>query len=157
MKMKTIVIKVDVPEDMTEREYYEKVTEAQDFLNNKYKTRRFRFGFFEASLNNEDKESLKNMLHPEDPDEDYETQVKKILRILESGGSVTSMESFGKFKITRLSAAIYTIRRKLLIPVEGVFEVNPDSGKRYKRYFICRDALKCRGVLTENKKLHNRK
>jgi len=68
--------------------------------------------------------------------DDYETQARIVLKHLQSGKGITSIESFSKWKITRLSAVIFVIQRKMLIPVNSVWEKNETSGKRYKRFFL---------------------
>lgn len=40
------------------------------------------------------------------------TQIQMVLDVLKSGDSITSMEAFNEFGITRLSSIIYDLRKK---------------------------------------------
>lgn len=47
-----------------------------------------------------------------------DTQVKQVLRRMQETGSISSMEAFTEFCITRLAAVIHIIRHSLGIDVE---------------------------------------
>lgn len=64
------------------------------------------------------------------------TQTQAVLDVLKSGDSISSMEAFSEFGITRLSAIIFRLRQKGYdIDSEDVETTNRFGGKvRYARY-----------------------
>ena len=63
-----------------------------------------------------------------------ETQEEIVLNHLREYGSITSIEAFGVYAITRLSAVIFNLREDGYdIPM--TFETSK-NGKRYGRYFL---------------------
>jgi len=136
--MRKVIVSLSVPDDMPDNTVSICLKDGEKWLNDTFKKFSFKFDFFDATAVLAQDEKMR---HDAAEGDDYETQVNTILNILLKGGSITSMESFSKKKITRLSAAIHVIRHKLLIPVDGIFEKNEVSKKRYKRYFIAPENL----------------
>ena len=67
--------------------------------------------------------------------EKMETQEKIVLNYLEKNGSITSLEAFKKFYITRLSAVIFNLKAKGY-EIDKVYETNKRTKKHYARYFL---------------------
>lgn len=61
------------------------------------------------------------------------SQNKIILGHLQRHGSITSLEAFKKYEITRISARIYDLRKKGY-DIQLLWETNPNTGTRYGRY-----------------------
>jgi len=66
------------------------------------------------------------------------TQTNEILSHLESGKSISTIEAFEIYKITRLSEYIRHLRNDLGYQVLDKWET-PPSGKKYKRYWLSAD------------------
>lgn len=64
---------------------------------------------------------------------DILSQNKIILGHLQRHGSITSMDAFKKYEITRISARIYDLREKGY-NIQLLWETNPNTGTRYGRY-----------------------
>ena len=66
------------------------------------------------------------------------TQYQMVMRHLETNGSITSMEAFDKYGITRLSAVVFTLKERGA-PIERVLEegLNRYGEKsQYARYYL---------------------
>lgn len=61
-----------------------------------------------------------------------ETKIKKVLEYLKSGNTITSMEAFRLFNVTRLSAIIFCLRKRGYT-IASHAEYTAD-GARYARY-----------------------
>jgi hypothetical protein len=70
----------------------------------------------------------------------YRSQALIVQEHMEKHGSITSMEAFRLYDITRLSAAIFVLRRSG-VDVGATIEVSNKSGrnKYFKRYFIIKE------------------
>lgn len=62
------------------------------------------------------------------------TQATIVRRWLEAGNSITSYESFLKWRITRLSAVIYILIHHDGLNITGEMQRNPTTNKCYKQY-----------------------
>lgn len=62
------------------------------------------------------------------------SQCNMILKLLQSGGSVTSYEAYAKFGITQLGARIKELEERGIV-IGRVWEQTPNH-RRYKRYFL---------------------
>jgi len=116
--------------DEVKRNTIRGILNAASKMVNEYYHGSFKFSLFE--IPKLDKQRVDAAIGQDD----YETQARIVLKHLQAGKSITSIESFSKWKITRLSAVIFVIQRKMLIPVNSVWEKNETSGKRYKRFFL---------------------
>lgn len=56
------------------------------------------------------------------------------------GNSISSIEAFNRFKVTRLSAIIHTMKHRDHIEVDSATETSAD-GARYSRYWVNREWL----------------
>ena len=63
------------------------------------------------------------------------TQEDEVLNHLKKHGSITSMTAFRLYDITRLSAKIFTLRKRGY-EIETLRETSPISGKTYGRYIL---------------------
>lgn len=64
---------------------------------------------------------------------------EKILKHLEKFGSITSIEAFEQYKVTRLSAVIFELRKAHVITDVWEKTVNADKEKsHYKRFIYCK-------------------
>lgn len=61
------------------------------------------------------------------------SQNQLILGHLQKYGSITSMDAFKKYDITRISARIYDLRERGY-DIQLTWETNPNTGTRYGRY-----------------------
>lgn len=124
-----IVVKLTCNDDV-KRNSIRGILSAASKMVNEYYHGNFKFSLFE--IPKLDKQRVDAAIGQDD----YETQARIVLKHLQAGKSITSIESFSKWKVTRLSAVIFVIQRKMLIPVNSVWEKNETSGKRYKRFFL---------------------
>ena len=60
------------------------------------------------------------------------THAQTVLRHLYEEGSITSMEAFYRYSITRLSASIFELR-EAGVPIETIMRTS-ETGKRYGEY-----------------------
>lgn len=73
--------------------------------------------------------------------ENHSTQLQIVRTHLLSGGSITSMEAFLEFWITRLSAIIHILRKKEKLPIETIRKLG-NGNKWWGEYRIPPDKLK---------------
>ena len=64
----------------------------------------------------------------------YIRQTDIILNHLRKQKSITSIEAFELYRITRLSAAIFTLRQQYNIV--GIRETNPETETKFCRYVL---------------------
>lgn len=64
------------------------------------------------------------------------TQEQIVLNHLRKYGSITSMDAFSKYQITRLSSAIHILRHKHGYKISMTYETSKKYGKPYGRYFL---------------------
>lgn len=69
-----------------------------------------------------------------------ESKTEKVLNHLKRNGSITSLEAIYKYKATRLSAIIYTLRHGKGYNINNNWEKASD-GTRYVRYHLIEDGL----------------
>lgn len=63
------------------------------------------------------------------------TQTNEILSHLKSGKSISTIEAFELYRITRLAEYIRHLRNDLNLDVQDKWET-PPSGKKHKRYWL---------------------
>lgn len=65
------------------------------------------------------------------------THIERVLKHLNKKGSITSMDAFKRYGITRLSSIIHTLRNKYDIEtVEEVSKNRYGENTRYARYYF---------------------
>lgn len=69
---------------------------------------------------------------------EYETQKSIILHHLKKGLSITSLEAFLHYTITRLSAVIYDLRKEGY-DIQMTREYNEETGSTYGRYILIKE------------------
>lgn len=105
--MKTITVKINVPDDMPDETAYKYIVEAVDALNGiDFVNKRMSVDMNHVSVCLDNKGSK-------------ETQEQKVKRILESGQTITSDEAVNDFNIPRLSAVIYALKQKYDMNIFG--------------------------------------
>lgn len=105
--MKTITVKINVPDDMPDETAYKYAIEAVDALNGiDFVNKRMSVDMNHVSVCLDNKGSK-------------ETQEQKVKRILESGQTITSDEAVNDFNIPRLSAVIYALKQKYDMNIFG--------------------------------------
>lgn len=77
----------------------------------------------------------------------YETQKSIVLNHLKKGLSITSLEAFLHYTITRLSAIIYDLRQEGY-DIQSTRERNEETGTNYARYTLLRSKLWTEDELT---------
>ena len=68
----------------------------------------------------------------------YETQKSLVLEHLKKGLSITSLEAFLHYTITRLSAVIYDLRQEGY-DIQMTREHNEETGSNYGRYTLIKE------------------
>lgn len=104
--MKTITVKINVPDDMPDETAYKYVIGAFEKENEKHPEFRMSVDMNHVSVCLDNKGSK-------------ETQEQKVKRILESGQTITSDEAVNDFNIPRLSAVIYALKQKYDMNIFG--------------------------------------
>lgn len=120
--MKTITVKINVPDDMPDETAYKYVIEAVDALNGiDFVNKRMSVDMNHVSACLDNKGSK-------------ETQEQKVKRILESGQTITSEEAVNDFNIPRLSAVIYALKERYKMNI--VAERKMIAGKSLVAYVL---------------------
>lgn len=71
-----------------------------------------------------------------------DAQKLKILKFLRNSNSgITSWDAISTFRITRLAARISELKDDGNV-IETIMEQNDNSGKRYARYYLVKEAAK---------------
>ena len=97
--MKTITVKINVPDDMPDETAYKHIIEAVDALADASPEVRMSVDMNHVSVCLDNKGGK-------------ESQEQKVKRILESGQAITSDEAVHDFNIPRLSAVIYSLKKR---------------------------------------------
>lgn len=69
-----------------------------------------------------------------------QTKYDKVRQHLLDGNTISSIEAFNLFKVTRLSAIIHTMRHRDNIRIDSKTEQSAD-GAYYSRYWVNKDYL----------------
>ncbi|TID11741.1 hypothetical protein JO83_12970 [Avibacterium paragallinarum] len=69
-----------------------------------------------------------------------QSQCKKILAYLKTGKKITALEALNRFGCMRLSARILDLREQGY-PITDEMMKDPNSGKRYKAYWLAENVL----------------
>ena len=69
-----------------------------------------------------------------------QTKYDKVRQHLLDGNTISSIEAFNLFKVTRLSAIIHTMRHRDNIRIDSKTEKSAD-GAYYSRYWVNKDYL----------------
>lgn len=69
---------------------------------------------------------------------DSNSQASKVYEHIKKHGSITTLEAFRLYTITRLSAQIYILKNQYNVPICGEMVTVKDKNvtKRYKRYYL---------------------
>lgn len=128
-KKQTIMVKLTC-DDYVKRGSLRSILSEASKMVNQYHYGHFKFSMLE--IPKEERKKINQVVN----DSDYDTQNRIILKHLQAGKTITSLESFQMWKITRLSARIYELRWDKKIHIMGELEKNEVTGKRYMRYFL---------------------
>ena len=119
--MKTITVKINVPDDMPDETAYKHIIEAVDALADASPEVRMSVDMNHVSVCLDNKGGK-------------ESQEQKVKRILESGQAITSDEAVHDFNIPRLSAVIYSLKKRYSMNI--VAERRMVAGKNLVAYVL---------------------